>query len=102
MKEFKCSYKEENGKTIRWSGSYEIMATEPNAHELLINGRGSEFQAVLGYCTYGNYVCIPLLDIGCSLAYWSDIFWNTEKLSQVMNKVDAVTLASALNAYGKS
>lgn len=99
MKEFKCSYKDENDKTVRWKGNYEVMATETHAHELLISGRGSSFHVVLGYYTHGNYICLPLLDIGCSLAYWTDIFWNVEKLSQVMNKVDAITLASALNAY---
>lgn len=102
MKEFKCFYKDENDKMIRWKGSYEIIPTEANLHELLINARGSSFLAVLGHYTHGNYICIPLLDVGCSLTYWSDVFWNTEKLSQVMDTIDAITIASALNAYNQN
>ena len=34
--------------------------------------------------------------IGCELSDFSDIFWNEERISSLMRKVDAVTVAAGL------
>lgn len=102
MQPFKCSHIYKSGRKMKWIGNWEVLSVEPDSHELLIKGRGSEFHAILGYYSYGNYLCIPSIDIGCALGYWSDVFWNTERLSHVMNATDAVTIATALDSYGRS
>lgn len=102
MQEFQCNYTYENGSKKRWLGTLEVLNMEGSQFEFLIKGRGSAFQVILGYSTSGNYLCIPSLNIGCGLAYWSDIYWNTRQLSQLMSITDAVTIATALDHYGRS
>ncbi len=102
MHEFQCCYTYDSGKKKRWTGSLKVLNIEGSQFEFLIKGRGSAFQVILGYSTLGNYLCIPSLNIGCGLAYWSDIYWNTRQLSQLMSLTDAVTIATALDHYGHS
>jgi len=66
--------------------------------ELLIYGRESCINAVIGKYMSGQYICIPDIDTGCPLSRLSDIFWNRERLSAHMNETDAATVAHALRA----
>lgn len=47
---------------------------------------------IVGSHEYGNYICIPNLNIGTELASLSDRFWNYERLKEYTNlsEVDAV------------
>lgn len=101
MQTFECSHTYSCGHKAKWYGSWEILTICDDFHELRIQGRGSSFDVVAGHCSSGYYLCIPSVRIGCALAYWSDVFWNTEQLSQVMAETDAVTIATALNHYGR-
>ena len=49
-----------------------------------------------GWYKYGNYLCIPNHDVGCELSDFSDILWNEQRISGLMRKVDAVTVATGL------
>jgi len=100
MQTFHCKHTYPSGHTARWDGVWEVLATETDFHELRINGRGSSFDVVLGHCSSGNYLCIPGIDVGCTLGYWSDTFWNTQRLSSLISETDAVTIATAINHYG--
>jgi len=102
MQTFYCMHTYPSGYQSRWSGSWEVLSTEPSVHELRIRGKGSSFDVILGSCCSGNYLCIPQINVGCSLGYWSDIFWNTERMTQVLSETDAVTIANALNHYGNN
>lgn len=66
--------------------------------ELIIYGRDSCINAVIGKYMSGQYICIPDIDTGCPLSGLSDIFWNRERLSAHMNVADAATVAYALSA----
>ncbi len=66
--------------------------------ELLVYGRESCIDAVIGKYMSGQYICIPDIDTGCPLSRLSDIFWNRERLSVHMNETDAATVAHALRA----
>ncbi|MCI6043686.1 hypothetical protein MR857_10215 [bacterium] len=46
--------------------------------------------------SYGNYIYIPNHDVGSELSSYRDLFWNTERLSGLLKKVDAVTVSSGL------
>ena len=76
-----------------WTGQIILLSTGNGWYEAEINGRGTYFHILAGRHKYGNYLCIPNHDIGCEL---SDIFWNEERLSHLIRKVDAVTVATGL------
>ena len=59
------------------------------------------FHVLLGECSDGNFICIPGIDVGCPLASLTDVFWNSERLSQIMNPVDAETVVKAIADYAK-
>lgn len=69
--------------------------------ELLIYGRGSRMDAVVGRYGNGQYICIPDLDTGCPLGSLTDTFWNQERLSGHVGEVDALTIANALEAVSE-
>lgn len=79
-----------------WEGKLSIKCRHSYGFEVEISGRGSSFYAVIGKYSYGNYLCIPSLNIGCALANYSDFVWNKEHLEQVMRTPDAITVATAL------
>lgn len=81
-----------------WTGRVEIAALTADTVELLIEGRGSYMDTVIGKYRIGLYVCIPNIDVGCPISSMSDYFWNRERLAEHMNQTDAITVAWALKA----
>lgn len=75
---------------------YQYTSGTAKMIEAEINGRGTYFHVIVGKHRYGNYICIPNHDIGCELSDYLDIFWNRERLSQHLKKVDATTVAYGL------
>ena len=69
-------------------------------YELKIVSR-SGFIVVIGKTNYGNFACIPDYDVGCHLGNLKDLFWNSERLCAIMNKVDGITVAYALQAVAE-
>ena len=65
-------------------------------YEAEITGRGTYFHVIAGKHRYGNYICIPNHNVGSELSGFRDLFWNTERLSGLIKKVDAVTVAHGL------
>lgn len=92
---FNCYLNSGKSKTT-WQGELSLLSRDRNTYELEIRGRGTYFHAIVGIHKYGNFLCILNHDIGCELASYNDIFWNTERLRHQLKKVDAVTVASAL------
>lgn len=80
-----------------WTGELILLYWRPGWYEAEINGRGTYFHILTGRHKYGNYLCIPNHDVGCELSDYSDIFWNEERISHLMRKVDAVTVAAGLS-----
>ena len=93
--EYPCIYHSGNRKQT-WQGEIQLLHQEGHSLEAEINGRGTYFHVIVGRHRYGNYICIPNHDIGCELSDYSDIFWNRERLSQHLKKVDATTVAYGL------
>ncbi len=89
---------EDRGREQRWLGEVMVRSHSMCMAELLIYGRESCINAVIGKYMSGQYICIPDIDTGCPLSRLSDIFWNRERLSAHMNETDAVTVAHALSA----
>jgi hypothetical protein len=96
---FECTMK--TGKKIEnWSGMITKLTEYGSHYELKIESR-SGFIVVIGKTSYGNFACIPDYDVGCHLSNLNDLFWNSERLRAIMNKVDAITVAHALQAIAK-
>jgi hypothetical protein len=51
---------------------------------------------LLGKTSLGSFACMPDFSAGCHLSTLDDLFYSTEKLSDVMGKIDGITVASAL------
>lgn len=93
--EYMCIDK--TGKQLRkWRGDIRLLHREGHSCEVEITRRGTYFHAIVGRHCYGNFICIPNHDVGCELSDYSDVFWNRERLSSQLKKVDAVTVACAL------
>lgn len=93
--EYLCSYC--SGKqTRKWKGNLRLLRRDGHSYELEIEGRGTYFHAIVGKHSYGNFICIPNHDVGCELSDYADVFWNRERLSHQLKKVDAATVACAL------
>lgn len=97
--EFECTMKK-GKKTENWPGRITNLTKFGSHYELKIESR-SGFIVVVGKTNYGNFACIPDYDVGCHLSTLKDLFWNSERLSSIMNKVDAITVAHALQAVAE-
>lgn len=86
----------------QWSGHIELIHATP-PYEAEITARGSSFHIIFGAHAYGNYLCIPNWNVGSELAAFTDLFWNTERLTQYteLSKVDACSVAAALAELNK-
>ncbi len=80
----------------RWQGEIRLINYSGTCYEAEITGRGTYFHVIAGKHRYGNYICIPNHDVGSELSGFRDLFWNTERLSGLIKKVDAVTVAQGL------
>jgi hypothetical protein len=82
-------------RTYKWQCSLEIRCDTP-PYELEISTQGSFFRVICGPHSYGNFLCMPNWDIGCELAGFSDVFWNTERLTRHVSMRDAKAIAQGL------
>lgn len=96
--EFVCKRKVKYEGLETWDGTIEIVSVKRSLIETIIQGRGSTMRVLIGDYSYGHFVCIPDLNVGCPFASWGDEFWNYERLSQLMNPVDAKTVVSGVAA----
>lgn len=96
---FECTMKK-GKKTENWSGLITGLTRFGSHYEFKIESR-SGFIVVIGKTSYGNFACIPDYDVGCHLAALKDLFWNSERICSIMNKVDGITVAHALKAIAE-
>ncbi len=92
-----CSlYNETVGKTDHWDLCLYIISRKGPFTEFIAKGRGSSMHAIVGPQANGNFLCLPAYGVGSELSAYTDVFWNYERLSQLMGPVDATTLTTAL------
>ena len=97
---FHC-HKKTGKKSEKWDGVVTRLIHYQSHYEILIQSRSS-IMVTFGTTSHGTFACIPDFGVGCHLADLRDKFWNTEKLSQVLGKVDGITVAQALYALADS
>lgn len=93
--EYQCTLTR-GGRKERWQGEIRLIGHCGACYEAEITGRGTYFHVIAGKHRYGNYICIPNHNVGSELSDYRDLFWNTERLSVFLRKVDAVTVANGL------
>jgi len=91
---FKCVNQTKKGKET-WIGRITSFINYGSHYEIRIDSR-SGIMVLLGKTSMGNFACMPDFGAGCHLAKLNDKFYSTEKLSDVMGKIDGITVASAL------
>lgn len=93
---FECTMKSKSGKTKeQWQGRITGFKNYGNYYEFKIESR-SGITVIFGKTTQGGFACIPDFGVGCHLVSLDDQFWNTERLTKILGKVDGITVASAL------
>jgi len=85
-----------NGEGKTWTGTILWLEENEVFIEAGIKARGSGFHIIIGNYRHGRYLCIPGWNIGCDLADLSDLYWNQEHLCEVLGRIDAVSIACAL------
>jgi hypothetical protein len=91
---FQCVNQTKKGKEI-WTGSITSIINYGSHYEITIESRSS-ILVLLGKTSMGNFACMPDFGAGCHLGTFDDKFYSTEKLSNVLGKIDGITVASAL------
>ena len=99
-----CNYRHtyENGETKEWEIEAMIIDMTENTMEVVICGRGSEFDVIVVDYGTGRFLSIPELNEGCQLARLRDFNWNFEKLCDKLNETDAATIAKGLSVIGRN
>ncbi len=93
---FECVCKTKN-RYERWPASITYMKNYGSHYEFQIMSRSS-IRVIIGRSTSGNFACMPDYYAGCHLSDLDDIFWNKERLTKALGKVDGITVAYALKA----
>lgn len=90
MHTFTCTSRKET-----WHGKIVMLKNHGNHYEFTIQSRSS-IMVIFGKTSRGYFACMPDFNVGCHLVDLSDSFWNTERLTKVLGKVDGITVANAL------
>lgn len=76
-------------------GTYKVSET----HELSINYVGCNYLTIFGQHINGWFIAVPNWGKSVEAAHPTDIFYNSEKLSEHFSKEVAAALARTIAAY---
>jgi len=91
---FQC-VKELGNRKEKWLGKISRLKNYGSHFEIQIQSRSS-LMVLFGETSRGYFASIPDFNVGCHLVDPQDIFWNSERLTGVLGKVDGHTVATAL------
>lgn len=97
---FKCADSESSDKEP-WEGTIENHIRHEGYHEFWIQSRSS-IMTIVGKTSRGNFACMPDYGVGCHLSRFNDLFWNTERLMQLLRRPDGISAAAAIKAFAAS
>ena len=78
-----------------WFGVITSVENYGSHYEMHVQAR-SGLTIIFGKTKAGNFLSIPVFDVGSELAHLKDRFWNTERLTRILGEVDGITVAEAL------
>lgn len=85
-----------NNKKETWQASLKLITNYENYYEASIEARSTHFNMLVGHTDSYNWVALPIQEVSCSLASLDDIFWNEERLSNLIGAIDATTIVSTI------
>ncbi|WP_286154822.1 hypothetical protein [Thomasclavelia cocleata] len=85
-----------NNKKETWQASLKSITNYENYYEASIEARSTHFNMLVGHTDSYNWVALPIQEVSCSLASLDDIFWNEERLSNLIGAIDATTIVSTI------
>ena len=80
-----------------WVTELNILNNNESFYEVRITGRGHAFHAMIGTHEHGGFLCIPSFQFGCQLSFFSDLFYNRERIMRTFDPYIAETLARAIS-----
>ena len=73
-----------------------------NVHHISIDYDGNYYSVIFGEYVNGGFFSIPNWNVGGELAYFSDVFWNTESICKSLKKKKAAkVIAMAIAEFAK-
>jgi hypothetical protein len=93
---FLCTHKKQT-----WEGLVTRVYNYDSHYEIHVQSRSSII-FMIGKYTGGGFISVPAFNAGSDLASFSDYFWNCERISLSIGKVDAITIAEAIRALYKA
>lgn len=85
-----------NDKRESWQATLKSITNYGNYYEATIEARSTHFDMLVGMTDNYYWVALPIQEVSCSLAHPSDIFWNKERLCNLISIIDATTIASCI------
>lgn len=85
-----------NNKKETWQAGLKSITNYENYYEASIEARSTHFNMLVGHTDSYNWVALPIQEVSCSLASLDDIFWNEERLSNLIGAIDATTIVSTI------
>ena len=86
-----------------WTGAVLDFFDYGSYQHILISARGSRLSVFCGECSSYRWIFLPELEVGCSQAGFHDFFWNVERLSALIGRVDSLSVIFGLHfVYGGS
>lgn len=94
---FDCFLKSSKGLE-QWQGQISNLKNYGSHYEMRIESL-SGITVLFGKTSLGNFACMPDFLAGCHLGEFDNENYNKDKLMQVINPIDAVTIANALKLF---
>jgi hypothetical protein len=88
---FECFYRDDV-----WEFQLNLLRTHEFYYDAILSARGYSYHMIVGTHAYGAFLCIPNFNIGCEISTFDDVFWNCERISQLLDIQDATYLALAI------
>lgn len=82
-----------NDKKETWQATLKMVLNHDTYYEAIVEARCTSFSLLVGSADTYNWVALPIQEVSCSLSSFDDIFWNQERLSQLISPIDATTIA---------
>jgi len=98
--QFECNRKINKDKTEKWTGIIPRITDYGTHFEIRIEAR-SGIMALFGRASRGGFICLPDHGVGCHIANLNDKYWNIENLLEILDEVEALTVAEALYSLHK-
>lgn len=76
----------------RWTGSISDFFDYGSFQHIVITARGSRLTVLCGKCFFYRWIFLPELEVGCPQATSDDFFWNVERLSPLIGRVDSLSV----------